>query len=115
MELLYDLEYKVNEMRKERLSAIQYEEMSVKDLLDLGFDSSLIEIEGKWYDLGYKWHLRSGEFGYESTDFGELNEKQLNCMVKYVDDEINDYNYQQVSVELVNKEDSKYFIGEEEE
>lgn len=111
--LLYELEYKANELRETRLNEIKYSEMSIKDLLDLGFDNSFIEIKGQWYNLGYKWYI-GDNFGYESSNFGELNKEQLNCIVKYVDDEISDYNYQQVSVELVNEENSKYFLGDAE-
>ena len=110
--LLYELEYQVNELREQKLKQIEYNNMNVKDLLDLGFDSTFIRINKQWYNLGYKWKSYDKK-GYESSDFGELNEKQLNCMIKYVSEEISDYNYQQVSVELVNKKDSKYFLGEE--
>ena len=114
-ELLYDLEYKVNEMRKTRLSEIKYEEMSVKDFLDLGFNNSYIIINSKWFNLGYKWKICK-DYGYESSDFGELNKEQLNVMIKYNDYEVNDNDYNsyiEVSVALVNEEDSKYFIGKE--
>lgn len=106
-DMLYDLEYKVNELRKSRLSTIEYENMSVKDLLDLGFNNTYILINDAWYDLGYKW-FASDKFGYEG-DFGELNDKQKSCMVKFNSAEINDENYTIVYIELVNKDDEKYF------
>ena len=111
--LLYDLEYQVNELRKTKLNTIKHNNMTVQQLLDLGFDNSFIIISDKWFNLGYRWQDKK-VYGYGSkygsNDFGELNEDQLNCMVKYVADEISDYNYQQVSVELVNEKDSKYFL-----
>lgn len=115
--LLYELEYQVNELRKAQLSAIEYENMTIKELLDLGFDNCFIILinNGKkqWFNLGYKDIDRHNQkIYYESDDFGCLNEKQLSCMVHYVNDEISDYNYLQVSVELVNEEDSKYFLEE---
>lgn len=117
--LLYELEYKVNELRKAQLSAIEYENMSVRDLLDLGFDNCFIRLNNngnkQWFNLGYKDIDRkdNNKVYYESNDFGELTEKQLNCMVKYVSEEISDYNYQQVYVELVNEKENIYFLGEE--
>lgn len=110
--LLYELEYQVNKLRKIQLNAIEYNDLSVKELLDLGFDSAFIRIGSSWYNLGYKWKMQ-GKTGYESSDFGELNDKQLNCMVKYVSDDISDYNYQQVSVELIDEKDNMFFLGDE--
>lgn len=108
--LLYDLEYQVNELRKAKLSEIEYNDMTVQELLDLGFDNSFIKINDQWFNLGYRWHDNK-VYGYESSDFGELTEEQLNCSVKYVDDEVSEYNYQQVSVKLANEKDSRYFLG----
>ena len=110
--LLYELEYQVNELRKQKLNTIEYNDMTIKELLDLGFDDCFIRINKFWYDLGYKWYDKEHkQSGYESSEF-QLSEEQLKCMVHYVNDEISDYNYQQVSVELVNEEDSKYFLEE---
>ena len=108
--LLYELEYQVQELRKARLSAIKYNNMTIKDFLDLGFDNSFILIKDQWFNLGFKWHDKDyNNYGYESDDFGELTNEQLNCVIEYVDDEISDYDYQQVSVRLINKMDEKYF------
>ena len=120
--LLYELEYQVNELRNSKLSAIKYENLTIKELLDLGFDNCFIRLNNngneQWFNLGYKWKVKDNKtdkyvYGYESNDFGELNEKQLNCMVEYVNDDLGDYNYLQVSVDLVNEEDNKYFIESE--
>lgn len=111
--LLYELEYQLNELRKAKLSEIEYNNMSVKELLDLGFDNCFIKITDNWYNLGYKDIDRiNNKIYYESNDFGRLNDKQLSCIISYVNHEISDYNYLQVSVELVNKEDSKLFWEE---
>lgn len=108
--LLYELEYNVNELREQQLNKIEYNIMSVRDLLDLGFDNCFIKIEDNWFNLGYKWYnMQHKMWGYESNDFGELKKEQLNSLVKFVDSEISDYNYLQVSVELVNEKDKKYF------
>lgn len=112
--LLYELEYEVQELRHQQINKIKYNTMTIKELLDLGFDSSFIRIGDNWYNLGYKWYgekLNDKQYccGYDSNDFGELTEEQLNCEVEYVDSEIGDYNYQQVSVELVNSEDEEKF------
>jgi len=109
--LLYELEYQVNELRKIKLNKIKYNNMSVKNLLDLGFDNCFIKINDNWFNLGYKDIDRhNNKIYYESNDFGSLNENQLNCMVKYLNHDLGDYNYLQVSVDLVNEEDSKYFF-----
>lgn len=107
MKLLYDLEYQVNEERKNRLSAIEYEDLSVKELLDLGFNDTFIKIDNNWYELGYK--STNIDDSYYSNDFGYLEEEQLKCMVKYFDNKINDNNYLEIDVVLVNEEDKKYF------
>ena len=109
--LLYELEYKVNELRKSKLSEIQYNNLTIKELLDLGFDNTFIKLNNQWFNLGYKDIDRhNNKIYYTSNDFDELNEKQLNCMVEYINDELSDYNYLQVSVCLVNEEDTRYFI-----
>lgn len=106
--VLYELEYQVNELRKEKLHEIEYNDMTIKEFLDLGFDNSFIEIKGQWFNLGYKWFI-GDNYGYESNDFGELTNEQLNCRIRYVDSTLGDYNYQQVSVELVYEKDAEKF------
>jgi hypothetical protein len=112
--VLYELEYQVNELRKAKLQEIEYNDMTIKEFLDLGFDNSFILLNGEWFNLGYKWFV-GDNYGYESDDFGELTKEQLNCLVKYVDSELTDYNYQHVDVELVNSEDNKYFRSDNNE
>lgn len=115
-ELLYELELKVNELRETQLRKIKYYDISVKELLDLGFNNIFIKLDGKWFNLGYKEFDKDFETGvktynYYSEDF-ELNEEQLNVKVHYYNGELNDYNYLDVSVVLVNEEDKKLFIKE---
>ena len=107
-------------LREQQLSNIEHNNMTIKELLDLGFDNCFIRLDNngnkQWFNLGFKDIDRNdnNKIYYESNDFGLLNEKQLSCMVRYVNDEISDYNYLQVSVELVNESDKKYFIESEE-
>ena len=116
--LLYELEYEISELRRRNFNDIRYNEMTIKELLDLGFDNTFIIVGDNCYNLGYKWKIQDSKikeinYGYESSDFGELNEKQLSCIVEYCDYELsNNYgfmDYMQITVKLVNEEDKKYF------
>ena len=118
-DLLYNLEYQVNEKRKTRLSQVKHDTLTIKEFLDLGFNNSGINICGKYYNLGFKWFVEDYKtkqlvYGYESSDFGELNKEQLDVKIKYVSSYLTDDNYLNVEVKLVNDDDSKYFIKESE-
>lgn len=118
-DLLYNLEYQLNEKRKATINNIRYNEMTIKEFLDLGFNNSDIKINGRWRNLGYKWFTKNYKtddyiYGYESGDFGELTPEQLNVKVKFVRSETTDENYTNVDVRLVNDDDSKYFVKESE-
>ena len=113
-ELLYELEYKVNELRRQYLSEVEYNELTIKEVLDLGFNNTNIIINEETYNLGYKWKmidLKTNEekIGYETADFGVLTNKQLSCKVKYCYTELVDVGYTDLYVELVNEEDEKLF------
>lgn len=103
--LLYELEYDLQEKRHNALHEIKYNNLSVKELLDLGLNDTFILIDNVWYELGYK----SVDGGYYSDGYGYLNDDQLKVMVKYVDDEISDCDHLEISVALVNDDDKKYF------
>lgn len=105
MKLLWELEYEVNELRKRQLDVVRYEELTIKELLDLGFNNTYTKINDAWYQLGYK----DEENKYYSDDFGYLNKKQLDCKVKYWNHDLGDYNYLEVSVILENEKDFKLF------
>lgn len=113
-ELLYDLEYKVNELRKQYLSELEYNEsITLKEVLDLGFNNAYMfnETLEQYISLGYK---ELGENGaYYSSDLGYLTEEQLSCLMKYKYNEINDDNYTKITLELVNKENEELFIVKE--
>lgn len=118
-DLLYNLEYQVNEKRRAKLSQIKYETLTVKEFLDLGFNNSGINIGSEYYNLGFKWFVEDNKtkqlvYGYESCDFGELTKEQLDVKVEYVSSYLTDDNYLNVEVKLVNDDDSKYFIKESE-
>lgn len=115
--MLYELEYKVNEMRHNVISQIKNEEMTVKEVLDLGADLTYIMIGYDCYSLGNKWkykNLKTNKYvyGYETYDFKDLTRKMKKVKVRYVDHCITDENYLQLTVRPVNKEDEKYFIEE---
>lgn len=110
VDLVYELEYEVAELRRKRLNVIKNRDMTIKEFLDLGFNNSNIKINEEWFNLGYKWFDSKKEhFGYESGDFGELNKQQLNCVIHFISNELDDNNCMCVNVELKNKEDIKYF------
>ena len=113
-ELLYDLEYKVNELRNQCLNYVRYAEvLTLKEVLDLGFNDTYIfnETLEQYVSLGYK---EIGENGaYYSSDLGYLTEEQLKCNVKYKYHELNDDNYIDITLELVNKENEELFIKKE--
>lgn len=104
--LIYELEAELQE-RKD----ILYSEdaMTIKDFLDLGFNNSYIYLYNKKYNLGYKtYYIKSL---YKSEDFS-LNEKQLQCKIKIVDNGEDLDGFTIVYVRLVNEDDTKYFLNE---
>ena len=110
IDLVYELEYEVSELRRKRLNVIKNRDITIKELLDLGFNNSYLRINEEWFNLGYKWFdCKKENFGYESGDFGELNEQQLNCVVHFISSELDDDNCMCINVELKDKEDIKYF------
>ena len=118
-DLLYNLEYQVNEKRKTRLSQVKHDTLTIKEFLDLGFNNSGINMCGKYYNLGFKWFVedyktKQLKYGYESSDFGELTKEQLDVEIEYVSSYLTDDNYLNVDVKLVNDDDIKYFFGESE-
>ena len=97
-DLLYELEYKVNELKQQYLSEVKYNELTIREVLDLGFNNTNIMLDfdnstyKESYNLGYKWKIfdtkeNKDKFGYETSDYG----------------------YTDLYVELVNEEDIKYF------
>lgn len=105
-ELLYNLEYKVAELRKQYLNYIDTDEkLTLKEVLDLGFNNTYIytdEINNRKVGI-YKDN--ENEYlanGYFITNNDEL----LNAEVKYVENETyTDYygDYIEIYVEFVDK------------
>ena len=98
--LLYDLEYKVNELRKDYVKRVQYEDLTLKDVLDLGFDRTNIEINNH-----YIYFYKDLEGNYICDNYYCKNEDLLNKKVIYVCDYLNDNNYLNVDIKFKNDED----------
>ena len=107
--LLYQLEYEVAELRKQYLSHIdsdyrdENEELTLKEVLDLGFNNTYINLEDIRVGI-YK--DENGDYvanGYFLTD-----DELLNANVKYIENETyTDYYGDYVEV-YVKFEDKKY-------
>lgn len=111
-ELLYSLEYKVNELREQYIKEVKYaKNLTLREVMSMGFDNNYLRINGDYIYLGYiSYYTYNDKETIEyNGDFGELTEEQLNCKVKYYDYETNECNYTDITLELANKEDEKLF------
>ena len=117
--LLYQLEYEVAELRKRYLNYIDTDKITLKEVLDLGFNNTYINLD----------NIRVGIFKDENGDYVAngyflKDDELLNANVKYVENETyTDYygDYVEVYVEF---EDEKYndllnavvnFVGDKED
>jgi len=105
--LLYQLEYEVAELRKQYLNYIDTDEITLKEVLDLGFNNTYIYTDET---LNRKVGIyKDDENEYVANGyFITKNDELLNAKVKYVEDETyTDYygDYVEVYVEF---EDKKY-------
>jgi len=102
--LLWNYECTFKEYLNECLNDLETEEMSIQDLLDMGFNNSHLLIDNYCYELGYK----DLEGNYNSPI--KLTKKILNMKIKL---SYTDYDYDLytiVYVELVNEKDKKDFL-----
>ena len=105
-ELLYNLEYKVAELRKQYLNYIDTDEkLTLKEVLDLGFNNTYIYTDETSNIKVGIYKDNENEYvanGYFITNNDEL----LNAEVKYVENETyTDYygDYVEIYVEFVDK------------
>lgn len=99
--LLYQLEYEVAELRKQYLNYIDTDKITLKEVLDLGFNNTYINLD----------NIRVGIFKDENGDYVAngyflTDDELLNANVKYIEDETyTDYygDYVEVYVEFVDK------------
>lgn len=117
--LLYQLEYEVAELRKRYLNYIDTDKITLKEVLDLGFNNTYINLD----------NIRVGIFKDENGDYVAngyflKDDELLNANVKYVENETyTDYYGDYVEV-YVKFEDKKYndllnavvnFVGDKED
>ena len=117
--LLYQLEYEVAELRKRYLNYIDTDKITLKEVLDLGFNNTYINLD----------NIRVGIFKDENGDYVAngyflTDDELLNANVKYVENETyTDYYGDYVEV-YVKFEDKKYndllnavvnFVGDKED
>lgn len=117
--LLYQLEYEVAELRKRYLNYIDTDKITLKEVLDLGFNNTYINLD----------NIRVGIFKDENGDYVAngyflTDDELLNANVKYIENETyTDYYGDYVEV-YVKFEDKKYndllnavvnFVGDKED
>lgn len=94
----------------ERRTEILYSEMTIKELLNYGFNNNYLEIDNKIYSLG--WLELDNTFSYNLTD-KQLNVKVKGIFKEYDDDYLDEDNYDIMYVKCANKEDEELFKGGE--
>lgn len=115
MELLWKKEEEFKEMLENSLNCVKYDNLTIRELLDLGFNNNYLILEnGEEFNLGYKDH--------EGNYSEELTEKQLNVKVYmsedfsyYIDEDIDEDGYHIAKVYCINSDDENLFNKEMEE
>lgn len=101
MKKLYELEYEVAKLRKEYLDKVQNEELTLKEVLDLGFNKVMLN-NCELYKDNENEYLTCG---YYLDDENILNKK-----VVYLDNDLiyyweNDTYYLEIKVDFINEKD----------
>ena len=124
MELLWKLEEDFKEELERRTNIVMYDGITIKELLDLGFNNNWLMFNDEDnipnYELG--WKEENGDYSYE------LTQEQLNAKVYMItQDYFCDYDtdesgyfidtdgYHISRVHLMNEEDKVLFMEESEE
>lgn len=116
--LLYQLEYEVAELRKRYLNYIDTNKITLKEVLDLGFNNTYINLD----------NIRVGIYKdkngyYVANGYFLINDELLNANVKYIKDETYTNYYGDYIEVYVKFEDKKYntllnkvvnFVGDDE-
>jgi hypothetical protein len=84
MKLLYNLEYEVAELRESLISQLEYKNLSLREVLDLGFNNTFINSIGMYKDENNEYIAK----GYFIRD-----DELLNAEVEYIENEIKDDNF----------------------
>ena len=88
MEKLYDLEYKVAKLRASYVSQVEYDELTLKEVAELGFNNVIINGVRLYIDEYNKIVVYNG---YYLDDEEVLNSKVEFEDFEIVDDELGDY------------------------
>ena len=84
MDLLYNVELQVAELRESLISQLEYENLSLREVLDLGFNNTFINGIGMYKDENDEYIAK----GYFIRD-----DELLNAEVEYIENEIKDDNF----------------------
>jgi hypothetical protein len=113
MKLLWELEQNYLEKYNDSIYMVENEDLTIRELLDLGFNNNYIKIGDNKYNLGYALDSRSREVegvDYKSEDF-DLTDKQLDCEIAKGGSLDTDWDgFTIITVRLKNEEDKKYFL-----
>lgn len=81
MKKLYNIEYELGQLREELLSLVENEDLTLREILDLGFNNVYINNINMYKD---------NEDEYRVIRFKIINKELLDAKVKYVDYELGD-------------------------
>lgn len=102
MKKLYELEYKIGNLRKQYLSQVKNDDLTLKQILDLGFNK--IQLYG--FTL-----YKDNEDEYLIDNYYLRDENILNKKIIYIDSDVNYiyeddlYDYLEIKIDFVNKDD----------
>jgi hypothetical protein len=81
MKKLYNIEYELGQLREELLSMVEEEDLTLREVLDLGFNNVYINNINMYKD---------NEDEYRIVRYRIINKELLDAKVKYVDYELGD-------------------------
>lgn len=118
MELLWKKEEEFKEMLENSLNCVKYDNLTIRELLDLGFNNNYLMLSN-----GKKWgKIELGYIDEEGNYSEDLTEEQLNVKVYmkedfgyYSDEDIDEDGYHIAKVYCINSDDEKLFNKEEKE
>ena len=109
--LLWQKEEDFKESLERAKNIAMYNKITIKELLDLGFNNNYLELDDESIELGF--------VDYEGDYNTSLNKEQLNVKVYmkedfgwYSDEDIDNDGYHIARVYLLNKDDEKLFKKE---
>ena len=114
MEKLYDLEYKVAKLRASYVSQVEYDELTLKEVAELGFNNVIINGVRLYADSENDIVVYNGNYLKDETI---LNSKVKFEDFEIVDDELGDY--LEIYVKFVDENmntllnEVVYFVGDD--